>query len=67
MRPPHLAHAAFANQGGDFVGTDAGAGSEGHVRAILRQAVAASGLSRVARLSSFSNGELPHENRAVRN
>jgi len=36
MRPPDLAHAAFANQGGDFIGAEATAGPNGHLRGILR-------------------------------
>src|SRR5687768_6148707 len=39
MRSPNLTHAAFANEGGDFVGADPRAGIDGHVRGILRQAV----------------------------
>ena len=35
MRPTHLAHAAFANQGGDFIGAEAAAGADGHLRRIL--------------------------------
>ena len=37
VRPPDLAHAALANQGGDFVGTETSAGADGHLRRILRQ------------------------------
>ena len=29
-RPIHLAHAAFADLGGDFIDAEAGAGGEGH-------------------------------------
>ena len=35
-RPIHLAHAAFADLGGDFVDAEAGAGSEGQVCVIIR-------------------------------
>ena len=30
MCPPHLAHAAFADLGGDGVGAEGGAGLQGH-------------------------------------
>ena len=40
MRSPDLAHAALANQGGDFIGAEATAGANGHVRQILRQELA---------------------------
>ena len=33
MRPPDFAHAAFANQGVDFIRPDPSAGSQGHVGA----------------------------------
>jgi hypothetical protein len=33
MRSPDLAHAAFANQGGDFIGAEAGSGGQGHLAA----------------------------------
>ncbi len=36
VRSPDLAHAALANQGGDFVRADAATGADGHVRGILR-------------------------------
>ena len=36
MRSPDLAHPALANQGGDFIGAEAAAGANGHVRQILR-------------------------------
>src|SRR5262245_59273589 len=38
MRSPDLAHAAFANQGGDFIWADAAAqANRRHIRGILRQ------------------------------
>ena len=37
MRPLHLAHATGAEGGDDFVGAEAGAGTDGHVLSILRQ------------------------------
>ena len=33
VRAPDFAHTAFPNQGGDFIGTEAATGADGHVRA----------------------------------
>jgi hypothetical protein len=38
-RSPYLAHAALANQGGDFIRAHASAGTNGHLRGILRHEV----------------------------
>ena len=36
VRAPDVAHTAFPNQGGDFIGTEAATGADGHVGGILR-------------------------------
>ena len=43
--PIHLAHAAFADLGGDFVDAETGAGSEGQSDAIIWAGRAADGIS----------------------
>ena len=43
MRSPDLAHAALANQGGDFIGAEAAAGADGHVRGFYAIGLAPTG------------------------
>jgi hypothetical protein len=39
VRPPDLAHAAFAKESADLVRPESSAGTDSHVRRILRQAM----------------------------